>query len=495
MISPAMITLLTLLSSSACIMIGVAADVPRPRGVQLSRAALYDPIGEQKDSFLCLDGLKTIKYEQVNDDYCDCADGSDEPGTAACPNGQFYCRNAGHRPLLLPSSRVNDGICDCCDASDEYGTNADCVDDCSERGQEDRVREKERAELVRLGAQLRVDMVAKGKARKAEQATRLAELKESHSEAQRLVDERAAIKRDAEELESDAMEVHNQLREEHRRAAAESEAAGNRADASAAFQLYDANGDGNLTQLELRAHSTFDKNRDGEVSDEEADYFLGGESSVDEAGFVELAWPQVRQHVALDGGYIVPPVLENGETVSQTEPQYDQENDDVKADDEDDHLQRAVDEATTASATQPDDPHRNILPTGDNYGVETDLEEEYEEEEEEEEEETGEGTVEEVATGAGPIEHELELDPDTQQLVDHANSARKLLEDAEREVRQISTEIFNIEQQLEKDYGAGEEYAALHGECVEYTDREYVYKVCPFDRAVQQSRNGGPETS
>lgn len=32
-------------------------------------------------------------------------------GTSACSNGKFYCRNAGHAPLLLFSSRVNDNIC------------------------------------------------------------------------------------------------------------------------------------------------------------------------------------------------------------------------------------------------------------------------------------------------------------------------------------------------------------------------------------------------
>lgn len=43
---------------------------------------------------------------QVNDDYCDCPDGSDEPGTSACSdNGRFYCANVGHRPMSLLASR------------------------------------------------------------------------------------------------------------------------------------------------------------------------------------------------------------------------------------------------------------------------------------------------------------------------------------------------------------------------------------------------------
>ena len=73
--------------------VALAADgkVPRVRGVPLTKSSLYMPGAD----FECLDGSQLITFGKVNDDYCDCADGSDEPGTAACANGAFYCQNSG----------------------------------------------------------------------------------------------------------------------------------------------------------------------------------------------------------------------------------------------------------------------------------------------------------------------------------------------------------------------------------------------------------------
>ena len=52
--------------------------VDLPRGVSPADASLYIP---SEGKFHCLDGLKTVSFSRVNDDYCDCYDGSDEPGT------------------------------------------------------------------------------------------------------------------------------------------------------------------------------------------------------------------------------------------------------------------------------------------------------------------------------------------------------------------------------------------------------------------------------
>jgi len=69
----------------------------------------------------CLDNSDMIPFDRVNDDYCDCQDGSDEPSTSACPAQKFFCSKSSYSfPSVIPSSRVNDGVCDCCDGSDEY---------------------------------------------------------------------------------------------------------------------------------------------------------------------------------------------------------------------------------------------------------------------------------------------------------------------------------------------------------------------------------------
>ena len=44
------------------------------RGVSLTRQSFYVP--SKNNEFGCLDGSGMIPYDQLNDDFCDCADGT-----------------------------------------------------------------------------------------------------------------------------------------------------------------------------------------------------------------------------------------------------------------------------------------------------------------------------------------------------------------------------------------------------------------------------------
>ncbi|KAG5189346.1 glucosidase II beta subunit-like-domain-containing protein [Tribonema minus] len=133
--------------------------VPPVRGIAVDALEFY-AAAKESGLFSCRDGSGTpFSFTRVNDDFCDCSDGSDEPGTAACAGvthapTTYTCPNAGYMPLAVPSSRVGDGVCDCCDGSDEPQRRPPCADTCLEdaRGWR-RARAQQRRELQKCQPQ------------------------------------------------------------------------------------------------------------------------------------------------------------------------------------------------------------------------------------------------------------------------------------------------------------------------------------------------------
>ncbi|XP_037777317.1 glucosidase 2 subunit beta-like isoform X2 [Penaeus monodon] len=422
-----------------------AAEVLRPRGVPLSKASFYDPTRD----FNCLDGSGTIPFAYVNDDYCDCQDGSDEPGTSACPNGFFYCTNVGHSPLNIPSSRVNDGVCDCCDASDEYASVSNCVDTCRELGRAAREEAAKQQEERLKGFQMRQSMIEEGRKRKKEAEVKIDELKKEREEAEAARNEKEEIKKLVEEPEKEALEKYNAIEQERKAKADAEQKAKEEAEAREAFAHLDNDGDGILTVAELQSRQTFDTNRDGEVTAEEAKFYLRQEETMDLETFLVSGWPMMRPTYKMDQRMFVPPTTEAPAEALTPPPVPGSEGKDEGDMEEDDGIE-------DYDLTEDDD-------------------------------------VEDIPKEEEEEEIDQKYDEDTQKLVDAANKAREDFDEADRRVRDLTRELRSLEETQEKDYGPEEEFRVMDGDCYEYTDREYTYRLCPFDKAVQKPKSGHGE--
>uniref|UniRef100_A0A673WYW3 Glucosidase 2 subunit beta n=1 Tax=Salmo trutta TaxID=8032 RepID=A0A673WYW3_SALTR len=196
--------LLLLMSLALAMPTGAAVEIQRPRGVPLSKRQFY----EENKPFTCLDGSSTIPFDRVNDDYCDCRDGSDEPGTAACPNGSFHCTNAGFRPAFIPSSRINDGICDCCDTTDEYNSGVTCQNTCREMGRKERESLQIMAEITKEGFMLKQQLIHEAKRGQEDKQGKLTELQGSKKGLEEKVEALRTVKETAEDPEKAAKERH-----------------------------------------------------------------------------------------------------------------------------------------------------------------------------------------------------------------------------------------------------------------------------------------------
>ncbi|KAI2465812.1 glucosidase 2 subunit beta [Annulohypoxylon bovei var. microspora] len=207
---------------------GISAAGSLPRGVGPEFVEFYDI----KDTFTCIGHPSiTVPASRVNDNSCDCPDGTDEPGTAACAlldrlspeqplpgslSGTtntanalpgFWCANEGHVGAYVPFMYVNDGVCDydlCCDGSEEYGGvgGVRCENRCAEIGKEWRRVEQERKDNLERANKRRRTMVKESKELRRRVEAKIAGLADEIKELE--------VKRD--ELKAKLDEVERQER-------------------------------------------------------------------------------------------------------------------------------------------------------------------------------------------------------------------------------------------------------------------------------------------
>ncbi|XP_047215761.1 glucosidase 2 subunit beta-like [Girardinichthys multiradiatus] len=435
----------------------MTVEVQRPRGVPLSKRQFY----EEDKPFTCLDGSRTIPFDRVNDDYCDCPDGSDEPGTAACPNGNFHCTNAGFRPAFIPSSRVNDGICDCCDTTDEYNSGADCQNTCRELGRKEKEELQKIAEIANEGFMLKKQLIQEAKHGLEDKKAKLGDVQDSKKDLEAKVEALRTVKETAEQPEKEAKERHLKAWEDQK---AVIRMENDKARMAAVFLELDDDADGFVSVAELQSHSELDPDSDGSFTESEAQGLLGGVDKVDTVAF-ETVWNNIKEKY-----------------VSENQPN--------------------ADVPPPGESPQEETPDTVSNNDSENYPDEDIPEEEDDEDEEEDDEmdeedykapaamRTDEKTKDDDEEGPMPP-----YDQETQALIDGAQKARDEFNEAEKALREVEDQIRNLEKEISFDFGPSSEFAYLYSQCYELTTGEYVYRLCPFNRVSQKPKFGGSETS
>ncbi|KAF6254346.1 glucosidase II beta subunit-like-domain-containing protein [Scenedesmus sp. NREL 46B-D3] len=449
------------------------------RGAQPENIEKYQPVNGK---FTCFDGSKTIDFNQVNDNFCDCADSSDEPGTSACPNGVFYCRNKGHESKLLATSFVDDGVCDCCDGTDEL---SGCRNTCIEKNsaKRDALRAKideykaslqSKAQYAASAAGVRENIKQRHQNVDGDIAATEQELQKLAADKTRLEEETEVKRAEHKKQQAAAAAQRKAEREAAAAKAAEEAAAAAKAaeeqaaaDEAGAEQAAAAAADGAAGEQAAAAAAA-----DQEETDEERGRRIAAQWTNDPAaaGTASAATDEAadqQQAVTEEGGkdaaWSISGVLSKAKQSVQKiiggtpSPDAAPEGDDAGAD---------------AAAAAGDEDEEPPLPYEEPLPEEGDSDE-----------------PDWSLNDAGVV-----ADADYEPFDD--SELKKVIEDhsaAERKLAELRVEKERVARQVNLTFN--DAWAGLMNKCLEARMPQFMYKFCFFDKASQVDNGGGHETS
>eukprot|EP00271_Cylindrocystis_brebissonii_P007742 TRINITY_DN213_c0_g1_i2.p1 TRINITY_DN213_c0_g1~~TRINITY_DN213_c0_g1_i2.p1 ORF type:complete len:631 (+),score=178.41 TRINITY_DN213_c0_g1_i2:227-1894(+) len=448
----------------------------------------------------CRDGSKSVPIKRVNDDFCDCVDGTDEPGTSACALGMFYCRNRGHKPLTVFSSRVNDGICDCCDGSDEYSGRTQCINTCKEAGASSLHQLRADVQRFKDGAALRQSLVLKAQTDVVKWQQEAAQLAIDIEGAEQRERDLLAQKEAIEKAEAEERAWREKLEKEQEAL----DQAHKDAEAAAAAAAAPA-GEEAATGEETEGETEEGAEAKGETGGE------GYEEAPAEPSEVEYLNPVARQFASLEDDMELEEALASSLIKRAEAEQGKQEEQAVEAEapsspepanlagseedlsglSADEIGQRVMSRWTGGSITdmgsdsggsegsilEPDVPGA-LSHHSETFGDEEDDDDLVHEDDEQYQ--------------RGRLEPEYDEDEEEEEEADDGHPSSPEAEKVKREHREAASELQRLrrrkeelEGNLKQDYGPNGVFTSLVGQCHSLKMSQYEYKVCPFGDAIQ----------
>lgn len=470
----------------------------------------------------CKDGSKKFTKAQLNDDFCDCPDGSDEPGTSACPNGKFYCKNKGHAPLVLFSSRVNDGICDCCDGSDEYDNKVKCPNTCWEAGKAARDKLKKKIATYQEGVTIRKQEVERAKVAIAKDEAELSKLQSEEKTLKGLVlqlkerKEQIEKAEEKERLRKEKEEKEKREAEEKRKAEVEAKQE-NSEDKTTESKDDDKIGsldDYPLDQDTVEAHDVVTAERE---SSDTTRYEEPSVQDVEPHPAKEIEESASISETGLDVGSKGNDKSENTEGLSKEElgrlvaSRWTGENTGKQTEDVNEKDNNLEDNESTEEtpdethdheddgyASETDDEHQRY----DDDIVEDEIDDHYKEEDpldssssDKYESDTESDSSDETTSSSSSWLEKIQLKVWNilqavnlfQTPVNQSDAARirNEYDESSAKLSKIQGRISSLTQKLKHDFGLDKVFYSFYDQCFEGKENKYVYKVCPFKKASQ----------
>ncbi|PIK50155.1 putative glucosidase 2 subunit beta [Apostichopus japonicus] len=339
------------------------------------------------------------------------------------------------------------------------------------------------------GFEIRRNYIERGLDTKTQRQQTLEKLKEELEQIEQVKDEKEQVKDDAERPEKDAIERHKSAWEEVK---SQREAEREKERAATAFSELDKDQDGRVTFEEILFHPELDPDNTNEFTPEEAVSLLAEEPEVFQDKFAQFVWVKIKDKYSITPKTTETPEIP--EPPAPPAPVDEPPKTEGAGDEVEDDL--AIDEEEAAFEDDYDD--------YDEDDYDEPLEDEDLEDEEEEDDDDGDEDIRRYREMREKRKQKKdqktdddmpEYDSYTKTLIQIADDARAEYNEVNDKMKEIEKNISTLEKEMGVDLGMEHEFLPLQGECYEYSDREYTYKLCAFDKASQRSKSGGSETS